>query len=178
MAKYDNMLKKKLKNVYFIWGSGETAVANALADKYSLYIYHTDETRNRHIRQEVPMIPEETDGEVCGEDLLDQEELKQWERDILRDLTPIVVSDLIELSEMYDVVLCEGSLDIDSIVPIATHIITISDNEDDSDFWSCSDGLQTLEEFGAKKIVWDLTVTVEDMVEEVAEYFGFSRELL
>ncbi len=39
----DNILKEKLKNVYFIWGRGKTTIANALKEKSSCFIYSTDD---------------------------------------------------------------------------------------------------------------------------------------
>lgn len=34
----DNILRDRLKNVYFIWGSGKTTAANSLHEKYGFYI--------------------------------------------------------------------------------------------------------------------------------------------
>ncbi len=33
----DNIIRNRLKNVYFIWGRGKTTVSNRLRDKYSFY---------------------------------------------------------------------------------------------------------------------------------------------
>ena len=43
----DNIIRNRLKNVYFIWGRGKTTVSNRLRDKYSFYVYRTDDGRDR-----------------------------------------------------------------------------------------------------------------------------------
>lgn len=50
----DNVIKNKLKNVYFIWGRGKTTIANELHNQYGFFIYSTDDSRNRLIRLASP----------------------------------------------------------------------------------------------------------------------------
>lgn len=50
----NHVLKEKLSNVYFIWGSGRTTAANALAEKYGFYVYHTSDSRSRHFQNAHP----------------------------------------------------------------------------------------------------------------------------
>lgn len=39
----DNILREKLKNVYFITGSGKTTIANEMSKHLNnCYVYHTD----------------------------------------------------------------------------------------------------------------------------------------
>lgn len=45
----DNIIRDKLKNVYFIWGRGKSTIAGELSRKYGYYIYNVDESRNSHI---------------------------------------------------------------------------------------------------------------------------------
>lgn len=161
MAKYDHILKQELKDVYFIWGSGKTTVAEALAEKYSFPVYHTEESRNKYIEAE-----QEQDPEEAG----------RQEREILRDITPMVVSELIELSERYGTILCEGELDVDAIVPIATHVITISNSKEENDILFSFEEQQNRKGFMIKQIIREEATTVDEMVEEVAEYFGFCAE--
>lgn len=193
MAKYDHILKQTLENVYFIWGDVGTTVTDVLAEKYSLYVYDTDNGRNKHIKEKLMLGLTESHDEVSEEQTPEEqppeeqipeeqtpeeqtpeepEDIRQREKEVLRDFTPMVVSELIELSRIYDKILCEGELDVDSIVPIATHIVMIN-GEDGGEFSDCSAEQQMLEEFGAKQIIRGEEATVEETVEEVAEYFGF-----
>lgn len=188
MAKYDHILKQTLENVYFIWGNAKATVTDVLAEKYSLYVYDTDNGRNKHIKEQLLLGLTESHDEVSEEQTPEEqppeeqipeeqtpeepEDIRQREKEVLRDFTPMVVSELIELSRIYDKILCEGELDVDSIVPIATHIVMIN-GEDGGEFSDCSAEQQMLEEFGAKQIIRGEEATVEETVEEVAEYFGF-----
>ena len=44
----DNIIRKRIENVYFIWGRGKTTIAKRLKDKYGFYIYSTDDSRSLH----------------------------------------------------------------------------------------------------------------------------------
>lgn len=178
MAKYDHILKQTLENVYFIWGDVGTTVTDVLAEKYSLYVYDTDNGRNKHIKEKLLLGLTEPHGEVSEEQTPEEqipeepEDIRQREKEVLRDFTPMVVSELIELSRIYDKILCEGELDVDSIIPIATHIVMIN-GEDECGFSDRPDEQQMLEEFGAKQIIRGDETTVDETVEEIAKYFGF-----
>lgn len=188
MAKYDHILKQTLENVYFIWGNAKATVTDVLAEKYSLYVYDTDNGRNKHIKEKLLLGLTEPHGEVSEEQTQEEqipeeqtqeeqtqeepEDIRQREKEVLRDFTPMVVSELIELSRIYDKILCEGELDIDSIIPIATHIIRIN-GEDECGFSDRPHEQQMLEEFGAKQIIRGDETTVDETVEEIAKYFGF-----
>lgn len=50
----DNIIRSKLKNVYFIWGRGKTTVANILRDKYGCFVFNTDEARDRSMAYASP----------------------------------------------------------------------------------------------------------------------------
>lgn len=177
MAKYDHILKQTLENVYFIWGNDKTAVAEALAEKYLLYVYHTDNIRNKHIKKEISRRLAGPGGEVSGEPVQETpEDARQAEQELLREFTPMVVSELIALSAIYGKVLCEGELDFGSLLPIATHIVMISDGEDESNPSDCTDEEQMLEELGAKQIIRGEEMTVDEIAEEVAKYFGFAED--
>ncbi len=45
----DNIIRNKLKNVYFIWGRGKTTVAYILRNKYGCFAFSTDEARDRNM---------------------------------------------------------------------------------------------------------------------------------
>lgn len=46
----DNVLREKLKNVYFLWGRGKTTIANTLQEKYGFCIYRTDDGREQQMK--------------------------------------------------------------------------------------------------------------------------------
>ena len=50
----DDVIRRALENVYFIWGSGKTTAANALAERHGFYVYRTDESRSRHFHNADP----------------------------------------------------------------------------------------------------------------------------
>lgn len=47
----DNIIKNRLKNVYFIWGRGKTTIATKLQEKYGYYVYSTDDSRYPHVME-------------------------------------------------------------------------------------------------------------------------------
>ena len=135
----DNILKQRLQNVYFIWGSGKTTIANALQKKYDCFVYHTDYERARHSRSADPAFQPALCRDVPDYWALDPEDAKQWEKDIVREFTPMVVSDLLALAPQHKCIICEGDIDIDQIVPIATHAVTISNYGNAYDFFARPD---------------------------------------
>lgn len=50
----DNIIRNKLKNVYFIWGRGKTTVADILKSKYGCFVFGTDEARDRNMAYACP----------------------------------------------------------------------------------------------------------------------------
>lgn len=50
----DNIIRNKLKNVYFIWGRGKTTVADILKSKYGCFVFGTDEARDRNMAYDCP----------------------------------------------------------------------------------------------------------------------------
>ena len=135
----NNILKQRLKNVYFIWGSGKTTIANALAEKYGCFVYHTDYERARHARSADPDYQPALCRNVPDYWALDPEDAKQWERDIVREFTPMVVADLLALAPQNQYVICEGDIDIDQIMLVASHVVTISNYGSAYDFFDRPD---------------------------------------
>ncbi|MCM1246273.1 MAG: hypothetical protein NC293_11585 [Roseburia sp.] len=146
MIKYESMLKKQLKKVYFIRGSKRVEVANAIAEKYSIYIYHMEDTGDKKMEKE------------------------DW-----RDLTTRTVVKLIELSEVHGKILCEGDPAVDLILPIASHIVTISENREE--VTECPEERQLLDEFGAGRIFRAATAPVDEAVDKISRYFGFAQRI-
>lgn len=102
----DNILKQKLKNVYFIWGSGKTTITNAIAKKYiSCYVYHTD-NRMKHFKIADPKYQPAMCRNVPDYWALDPVDAREWERQIVTEFTPMIIIDLVELASKYDIVLC------------------------------------------------------------------------
>ena len=46
----DNIIRKRIENVYFIWGRGKTTIAKKLHEKHGFYIYSTDDSRASHVK--------------------------------------------------------------------------------------------------------------------------------
>jgi hypothetical protein len=76
----DNILRQKLRNVYFIWGSGKTTAANELHRRYGFYVYHTDESRAGHFKNADPKCQPALCRDVPDIWALDPEDLGQWEQ--------------------------------------------------------------------------------------------------
>lgn len=133
----NNVLKRLLQNIYFIWGDG-VAVADELGRRYGLYVYHTCENRYKHSQNADPKFQpglcrfEENIPDYWAQD---PEDAAQWEREIIHDFTPMVIMDLIQLSANHEKVICENDIDIDSIIQIVTHAVKISNHRTWDDFY-------------------------------------------
>lgn len=125
----DHIVKTKLANVYFIWGTGKTTVAEALRAKYGFYVYSTDESRNWHMRKATP----EHQPYMCRDYVkeygvksfraLPPEVIADRERYFLAEVTPMIISDLVLLAGQHAVVICEGDIDYEMVIPVATHAV-------------------------------------------------------
>lgn len=128
----DNIIRNKLKNVYFIWGRGKTTVANKLRDKYGCYVFSTDEARDRNMAYACP----ENQPFMCRDFVkeygvnsfweLPKEVISDREEHFLREVTPMIIADLIGLSSRYEAVICEGDIDYLVIIPIAEHFVYLN----------------------------------------------------
>lgn len=128
----DNIIRNKLKNVYFIWGRGKTTVANKLRDKYGCYVFSTDEARDRNMAYACP----ENQPFMCRDFVkeygvnsfweLPKEVIRDREEHFLREVTPMIIADLIGLSSRYEAVICEGDIDYSAIIPISEHFVYLN----------------------------------------------------
>lgn len=134
----DNIIKNKLKNVYFIWGSGKTVTANALAAKYGFFVYHTD-NRTPHFKKAEPEYQPTMCRNVPDVWVLDKNDMLGWEAAIVREMTPMIICDLITLADRHDRVICEGDIDIDSIINCVTNAVTIINHGKSYDFFDRPD---------------------------------------
>ncbi len=125
----DNVIKKRLANVYFIWGRGKTTVAKKLQEKFGFYIYSTDDSRSSHVREadseNQPYMCWDVMKEYNVKDFwaLPIEVIKEREEHFLREMTPMIIADLLELSKQYEVIICEGDIDYNAVIPVATHAV-------------------------------------------------------
>ena len=142
----DNIFKRKLHNVYFIWGSGKTTAANELSRRYGFFVYHTDYSRAEHLKNADPQFQPALCRDVPDYWALDPNDSAQWEGEIVHDFTPMVIVDLIHLSAHYDGVICEGDIDIDTIINIVTHAVTISNYGTPGDFFDRPDQRHMLDD--------------------------------
>lgn len=132
----ENVMKRLLQNVYFIWGDG-AAVADELGRRYGLFVYHTCEHRYKHSQNADPKFQPG----LCriAEDMpnffaQDPEDAMQRERETVHDFTPMVIMDLIQLTAKHEKIICENDIDIDSIIQIVTHAVVISNDRSWDDF--------------------------------------------
>lgn len=130
----DNVLRERLKNVYFLWGRGKTTIASELQKRHGVFVYHTDESRDRQMEIAVPAYQPYMCRDYVAEYgvksfwALPPEVIADREKHVLAEMTPMMTAELIALSARHDVVICEGDIDYASIAPIATHMLYL---------WNC-----------------------------------------
>lgn len=128
----DNIIKNKLKNVYFIWGRGKTTVANILRDKYGCFVFGTDEARDRNMEyarpEYQPFMCRDFEKEYGVNSFweLPKDVISNREKHFLQEVTPMIIADLIALSRQYEAVICEGDIDYVAIIPAAEHFIYLN----------------------------------------------------
>ncbi|MBQ8215982.1 MAG: hypothetical protein IJZ33_06945 [Clostridia bacterium] len=115
---------KKFANVYFLWGRGKTTIANILRKRFDVYIYSTDEARDRLFLTATP----EKQPYMCRDYLSEYGVSSFWElpgeviadREVhfLEEVTPMMIRELIALSDEHDTVICEGDIDYKQIVKL------------------------------------------------------------
>jgi len=124
----DNVFKRALRNVYFIFG-GCADAADELGRRHGFYVYHTCEHRYKHSQNADPTFQPALCRFVADiPDFFAQDpaEAMQKESDIVRDFTPMVIIDLIQLAAVHEKVLCDNDIDVESILPYVTHAVTIT----------------------------------------------------
>ena len=201
----DNIMKRLLQNVYFIWGSSK-ATANELGRRYGIPVYHTCNNRAKHEKNADPKFQPALCRIVPDYWALDPEDSAQWEIDIVRDFTPMVIMDLIQLTAKHEKVICESDIDIDSIIHYVTHAVTISDYSAASEFWDNQrDEIRSRDiaeeekeklmrnlnaragepkreipyeavRYGVKQVIQDDYSTVAQLADAVAAYFGLCHD--
>lgn len=125
----NSIIKQRLKNVYFIWGRGKTTIANELHKRHGFYVYSTDDSREPHMYQanpeDQPYMCRDFEREYGVRDFweLPAEVIAEREKHFIAEMTPMIITDLIELAALYDTIICEGDIDYRAVVPIASHSV-------------------------------------------------------
>ncbi|MBO5228558.1 MAG: hypothetical protein J6B39_06175 [Lachnospiraceae bacterium] len=214
----DNIIKDRLKNVYFIWGTGKTTIANRLREKHGYYVYDVDESRNRQMLLARP----EYQPHMCRDYVkeygvrsfweLPKEVIGEREKHFLEEVTPMIIAELMELSRQYEVIVCEEDLDYEALMPVASHAVHLQNCGSKFDWFNRPDYIDSINaikarvditeeeknaiihnaydavggnrmpedvcelpewvnRLGVKNIVWNDSITVEQTVTEVEEYF-------
>lgn len=141
----DSIIKNKLKNVYFIWGSGKTTIANRLNEKYGFYVYSTDESRNRQMKSanpvDQPYMCRDFEKEYGVKSFweLPKEVIAERETHFVAEMTPMMVAELIQLSSLHKVIICEGDIDYCAIAPVATHAVHLCNQSTSFDWFDRPD---------------------------------------
>ena len=141
----DNVIKKKLENIYFIWGRGKTTISNELCKKNSFFIYSTDESRNRHMKtasfEYQPNMCRNIEKEYGVNSFweLTREVISDYEKCFINELTPMIIADLIILASKYKVVICEGDIDYESIIPVSSHVVYLNNCSTNFDWFNRTD---------------------------------------
>ena len=147
----DNIIKKRIDNVYFIWGRGKTTIANGLRNKYGCYIYDTDESRQRHLSNAnpdyQPHMFHDYEKEYGVSDFweLPPEIIQEREQHWLREFTPMAMMDLVLLAPLHEIILCEGDIDYDAVIPVASHMVYLSNQGTQFDWFQRPDHVHMLD---------------------------------
>ncbi len=141
----DSIIKDKLKNVYFIWGRGKTTIANRLKEEYGFYIYSTDESRDRQVKLanpvDQPYMCRDFQKEYGVKSFweLPKEVIEEYEKHFVAEMTPMMVAELIQLSALHKVIICEGDIDYCAIAPIAAHTVRLCNQSTSFDLFNRPD---------------------------------------
>ncbi|HAS37541.1 MAG TPA: hypothetical protein DCS04_02860 [Ruminococcaceae bacterium] len=141
----DSIIKNKLKNVYFIWGSGKTTIANRLNEKYGFYVYSTDESRNRQTKianpVDQPYMCRDFEKEYGVKSFweLPKDVIAERETHFVAEMTPMIVAELIQLSSLHKVIICEGDIDYYAIAPVAAHMVHLCNQSASFDWFDRPD---------------------------------------
>lgn len=103
-------------NIFFLLGcpcSGKTTVGKMLVSKYDMLYFSGDDKRFDYYKKANPAIHKFMTMDTSNFWNWSLEDMIAWERGVIREQTPMVLEDLIKLSEQHKYVLFEGMLDMD-----------------------------------------------------------------
>jgi len=141
----DSILKRTLANVYFLWGRGKTTIANHLRDTCGYYVYSTDDAKDRHWTEaspaDQPYMCRDFEAEYGVKDFwaLPKEVIAERERHIQAEVTPMLITDLIALSDRYPIILCEGDINYEAVIPVASHMVYLQSRSKAFDWFNRPD---------------------------------------
>ena len=138
----ENIISQKLKDIYFIIGgscSGKSTAAKHLSEKYGMYLYSTDDMRKTYYERAVIEHQPTLCRKIKDFYELSVDEALLYEADIAKEATPMIITDLIELSGKYKCIVCEGVYAV-PIMPLIKHnrkiYLSASDEIIKRDFFS------------------------------------------
>ena len=147
----DNIIKKRISNVYFIWGRGKTTITSGLRSRYGCYVYDTDESRQRHLSNAdtayQPHMLRDYEKEYGVSDFweLSPEIINEREKHWLREFTPMVIMELVLLAPLHEIILCEGDIDYGAVLPVASHMVHLSNLGTQFDWFQRPDHIHMLD---------------------------------
>jgi len=163
----DNIIRKKISNVYFIWGRGKTTIANGLCRKYDCFIYDIDESRQRHLADADPIYQPhmlrnyEKEYGVSDFWELAPEIINEREKHWLCEFTPMAMIDLVLLASSHKIILCEGDIDYEAVIPLASHIVHLSNRGTKFDWFQRPDHIHMLDVIKNRT---DISETEKEMI--------------
>ena len=150
----DNIIKEKIKNIYFLWGRGKTTIANELRRRYGYFIYDVDESRDRHWANAdpfyQPFMSRDYEKEYGVLDFweLPPEVIDERETECLKEFSPMVIMDLILLSHKHDIIICEG--DMECVPAIVTNAVYLLNRGTKFDWFERPDHKHSLDSIKAR----------------------------
>ena len=139
-------------NIYFLLGvpcAGKTTIANILTKKYGMAYFSGDEKRFFYFKK-----ADKANHPAMSRNMPDYYDLPvdyliQWERDVIKEQTPMIISDLIDLSKRQSKVLFGGIMDLGLIAPSISKnrvvYLTVSREIRKRDFFNRSGHIKRLE---------------------------------
>jgi shikimate kinase len=133
-------------NIYLLLGtpcSGKTTIGNKIAERYHMHYYSGDAKRRELFQlsnaREHPFMSKSTANFYDW----DIHEIIEWERGVISEQTPLIISELNHLSNNHAFVLFDGILDINLVSKIANknRVVYLSANRDiiEHDFFNRDD---------------------------------------
>ncbi len=119
----DNIIKKYLKNVYFVTGTpcgGKTTISRALAEKHCFIVYDVDEKFASHKKLSNSIDQPTMNKRFANADeffLRPYREYGKWLLDNTREQLDFIIMDLIRLSEK-QIVICDLHLTLNEVTMI------------------------------------------------------------
>lgn len=146
----NNLIASKINNIYLIVGEtcgGKTTAAKILAKKYGMYHYNSDIIRSNYFRKydliNQPAIHQKIDYSASNPEIA-----WKWEADVINEMTPINIIELIYLAGQYDKIICEG-VDVINLTPFFEYnkkiYLSASEELIRRDFFNRPDHIQIVE---------------------------------